>query len=187
MGDLDPEAVVPRLRGRLGRPYTFVAETESTQLLVPADAPEGAVVAADVQTAGRGRLGQRWEAAAGTSLLFSLALVPRVATERLPSLTLIAARAVAESLGIESAIKHPNDVLVRARKIAGVLGEARGDLVVMGIGVNVNMPADALPAKTATPPTSLLVETGVRHDRGELLAEILAALELLYDDWLTQG
>src|SRR4051794_37992562 len=121
MGDLDPEAVVPRLRGRLGHPYTFVAETESTQLLIPAGAPEGTVVVADVQTAGRGRLGRRWEAAAGTSLLFSLALVPRVAVERLPSLTLVAAHAVADSLGVESTIKHPNDVLVRGRKIAGAL------------------------------------------------------------------
>ncbi len=187
MGDLDPEAVVPRLRGRLGQPYTFVATTESTQLLAPADATEGTVVAADVQTAGRGRLGRRWEAAAGTSLLFSLALVPQVDTERLPSLTLVAARAVADSLGVASAIKYPNDVLVRGRKIAGALGEARGDRVVLGIGVNVNMPAGALPAETVVPPTSLLVETGVAHDRGALLAEILAALERRYDDWLAQS
>lgn len=187
MGDLDPEAVLPRLRGRLGQPYTFVAETESTQLLVPADAAEGTVVAADAQTAGRGRLGRRWEAAAGTSLLFSLALVPQAAAERLPSLTLVAARAVADSLGVESAIKYPNDVLVRGRKIAGALGEARGDLVVLGIGVNVDVPAGALPAETVLPPTSLLVETGVQHDRGELLAEILAALERRYGAWLTQS
>ena len=76
---------------------------------------------------------------------------------------------------------------MRGRKIAGALGEARGDRVVLGIGVNVNVPAGALPAETVLPPTSLLVETGVRHDRGALLAEILAALERRYDDWLTQG
>jgi BirA family transcriptional regulator, biotin operon repressor / biotin---[acetyl-CoA-carboxylase] ligase len=187
MGDLDPEAVLRRLRGRLGRPYTFVAETGSTQLLVPADAEEGTVVAANVQTAGRGRLGRRWEAAGGTSLLFSLALVPQAAPERLPSLTLIAARAVADSLGVASATKYPNDVLVRGRKIAGALGEARGGRVVLGIGVNVNVPAGALPAETVLPPTSLLVETGVQYDRGELLAEILAALERRYDAWLAQG
>jgi biotin-(acetyl-CoA carboxylase) ligase len=57
---------------------------------------------------------------------------------------------------------------------------------VLGIGVNVNVPEAALPAETVTPPTSLLVETGVRHDRGELLAEILAALEGRYDAWLTE-
>jgi len=186
VSDLDPAAVVPRLQGRLGRPYTYVTETESTQLLVLADAGEGTVVAADLQTAGRGRLGRRWEAAAGTSLLFSVALVPGVAPERLPSLTIVAARAVADSLGVESAIKYPNDVLVRGRKIAGALGEARGGLVVLGIGVNVNVPAGKLPADTNLPATSLLVETGVHRDRGELLAAILAALERRYDAWLAQ-
>src|SRR4051812_16537203 len=100
MGDLDLEAVVPRLLGRLGRPYSFVAETESTQRLVGPHAVEGTVAAADVQTAGRGRLGRRWEAPAGTSLLFSLALIPRVAPERLPALTLVAARSVADALGV---------------------------------------------------------------------------------------
>jgi BirA family biotin operon repressor/biotin-[acetyl-CoA-carboxylase] ligase len=186
VGDLDPGTVVPRLRGRLGRPYTFVRETASTQLLVPADAPEGTVVAADLQTAGRGRLGRRWEAAAGTSLLFSLALVPQAAPERLPSLTLVAARAVAEALPVESRLKYPNDVLVRGRKLAGALGETRDSLVVLGIGVNVNVPAGALPADTALPATSLLVETGRKQDRGELLAAILGSLERRYDDWLAQ-
>src|SRR3954447_12102284 len=187
MGDLDPEAVVPLLRGRLGQPYMFVAETASTQLLIPADATEGTLVAADLQTAGRGRLGRRWEAAAGTSLLFSLALVPHVAPARLPTLTLVAAGAVVDALGVEAAIKHPNDVLVGGRKIAGALGEARADRVVLGIGVNVNVPADALPVETVLPPTSLLVETGALHDRGALLAEILVALERRYDDWLAEG
>jgi BirA family transcriptional regulator, biotin operon repressor / biotin---[acetyl-CoA-carboxylase] ligase len=187
VSDLDPAAVVPRLGGRLGQPYTFVAETESTQLLIPPDAAEGTLVAADVQTAGRGRLGRRWEAAAGTSLLFSLALVPRVAAERLPSLTIVAAESVAASLGVDAAIKHPNDVLVGGRKIAGVLGEARGELVVLGIGVNVNVPAGELPAETRLPATSLLAETGETHDRGRLLAAIVAALEQRYDAWLAQG
>lgn len=186
MSDLDPGAVVPRLQGRFGRPYTFVKETESTQLLVAADAEEGTVVVADVQSAGRGRLGRRWEAAAGTSLLCSVALLPGVAPERLPSLTIVAARAVADSLGVESAIKYPNDVLVHGRKIAGALGEARGGLVVLGIGVNVNVPAGELPAETDLPATSLLVETGTHHDRGALLAAILAALERRYDAWLAQ-
>jgi BirA family transcriptional regulator, biotin operon repressor / biotin---[acetyl-CoA-carboxylase] ligase len=187
VSDLDPAAVVPRLTGRLGRPYTFVSETESTQLLVAADAAEGTVVAADLQTAGRGRLGRRWEAAAGTSLLFSLALVPHVPAERLPSLTLVAAGAVVDALGVEATIKHPNDVLVRGRKIAGALGEARGELVVLGIGVNVNVPEEAMPAETRLPATSLLIETGVTHDRGELLAAILGALERRYDAWLAES
>src|SRR4051794_25714447 len=113
MDDLSSSAVLARLRGRFGRPYTFLGTTASTQEAVPADAAEGTVVAADVQTAGRGRLGRTWEAPAGTSLLFSVVLVPAVAPERLPGLTLVGARAVADALPLAAAIKHPNDVLVR--------------------------------------------------------------------------
>ena len=78
---LSPEAVEPRLRGRFGRPYEYIASTPSTQLLLPPEAPEGALVAADEQTAGRGRLGRRWLAPAGTSLLCSLQLRPAIASE----------------------------------------------------------------------------------------------------------
>ena len=92
--DLSPTAVLPLLRGRFGRSYTFLAVSTSTQEAVPAEAAEGAVVAADVQTAGRGRLGRTWEAPPGTSLLFSVVLTPQVAAARLPSLTLVGAHAV---------------------------------------------------------------------------------------------
>jgi BirA family biotin operon repressor/biotin-[acetyl-CoA-carboxylase] ligase len=186
MSDLSPAAVQSRLRGRFGRPYIFLPECPSTQEAFPAGAHEGAVVAADVQTAGRGRLGRTWEAPAGASLLFSVVLTPRVAPERLPGLTLAAADAVAAALPVETAIKHPNDVLVRGRKIAGILGEARDGRVVLGVGINVNVPTELLPRETVTPPTSLLVETGRQHDRGELLAGVLAALERRYDAWLAE-
>ena len=189
MSDLSAEAVFTRLRGRLGHPYTFVDTCASTQELVPADATEGTVVATDAQTAGRGRLGRTWQAPAGTSLLFSLALVPEVPGDRLPELTLVTARAVADavaSTGLAPAIKYPNDVLVRGRKIAGVLGEARDGRVVLGIGLNVNVPAGGLPRVTHTPPTSLLLELGDPLDRGELLATLLESLERRYDAWLAE-
>src|SRR6478735_11444656 len=111
--DLSPTAVLPLLRGRFGRAYTFLAECESTQEAVPEEAAEGTVVAADMQTAGRGRLGRAWEAPLGTSLLFSVVLTPRVPPERLPGLTLVGAHAVVDALPVEAAIKYPNDVLVR--------------------------------------------------------------------------
>jgi BirA family transcriptional regulator, biotin operon repressor / biotin---[acetyl-CoA-carboxylase] ligase len=187
MSDLSPAAVQPRLRGRFGRSYTFLPECPSTQEAIPAGAGEGTVVAADVQTAGRGRLGRSWEAPAGTSLLFSIALTPSVVPERLPGLTLTAADAVADALPVATTIKHPNDVLAGGRKISGILGEARDGRVVLGIGINVNLPAELLPRETVTPPTSLLVETGVEHDRGELLAAVLEALERRYDAWLAQA
>ena len=148
----------PLLRGRLGRPYTFVDRCDSTQRLLPDDAPEGAAVATDEQTEGRGRLGRRWEAAPGSSLLVSLRLLPDVPSDRLPELTVVAAEAVAESVraltGLDAAVKHPNDVLVGGRKIAGVLAEAVDGRVTLGIGVNVHQPPDELPRDTRLPATS---------------------------------
>jgi BirA family biotin operon repressor/biotin-[acetyl-CoA-carboxylase] ligase len=186
---LAPEVVEARLRGRFGRPYEYVVSTPSTQLLLPPEAPEGALVAADEQTAGRGRLGRRWLAPAGTSLLCSLQLRPAIASERLPELTGVAARACAEAIaaltGLEPGLKFPNDVLVGERKLAGVLAEAREDRVVLGIGVNVNIPAEELPQEVDRAATSVLVETGRELDRAELLAELLERLERRYDDWLS--
>lgn len=181
------EAVAPLLRGRLGRDYRFVPECASTQRLLEPGAPEGAVVATDFQSEGRGRLGRRWEAPAGTSLLFSLQLRPRVTSDRLPELTLVAGRAVADAIEavapVRTSIKFPNDVLIRGRKVAGILAEATEGRVVLGIGVNANVPEDALPAEVVTPATSLLAETGRAVDRRALLAEILARLEAGYDAW----
>ena len=186
---LSPEAVEARLRGRFGRPYRYVVSTPSTQLLLPPDAAEGALVAADEQTAGRGRLGRRWLAPAGTSLLCSLQLRPAVPSERLPELTVVAARACAEAIAtltdLEPELKFPNDLLIRGRKVAGILAEAREQRVVLGIGVNVNVPDEKLPQEVGRPATSVLVETGRGLDRAELLAELLERLERRYDDWIS--
>ena len=186
---LSPEAVVPRLRGRLGRPYEHVRSTPSTQLLLAANAAEGALVAAEEQTEGRGRLGRRWLAPYGTSLLCSLQLRPAVSGERLPELTGVAAQAVAETLaalpGLEPELKFPNDVLLDGRKVAGVLAEVRERRVVLGIGINVNVGAHELPQEVDRPATSLLVETGHELDRAGLLVELLERLERRYEAWLS--
>jgi BirA family biotin operon repressor/biotin-[acetyl-CoA-carboxylase] ligase len=184
---LRPETVEPLLRGRFGRPYRFLERCESTQRELPPDAPEGAVVAADEQTAGRGRLGRPWFAAPGTSLLFSINLRPAVETPRLPELSVVAGLACAEAIrevtGVDPAIKPPNDLLVGDRKLAGILAEAREDRVVLGIGINVNVAAGDLPQNVDRVPTSLLAELGSPVDRAPLLAAILLALERRYDVW----
>src|SRR5947209_3577899 len=95
--------VRPLLRGRFGRPFTFVDRCASTQRLLDG-APEGAVAAADEQTEGRGRLGRAWQAPPGTSLLFSIVLVPRVSPDRMPELSLIAGRAVADAIAAETGL-----------------------------------------------------------------------------------
>jgi BirA family biotin operon repressor/biotin-[acetyl-CoA-carboxylase] ligase len=186
---LQPAGVEPLLRGRFGRPYTFLETCESTQRELPADAPEGAVVAADEQTGGRGRLGRRWFAAPGTSLLFSINLRPTVETARLPELSLVAGLATADALrevtGLTPNIELPNDLLVGGKKLAGILAEARDERVVLGIGINVNVERADLPTEVDVEPTSVLVETGRQTARAQLLAAILEHLERRYDDWLS--
>ncbi len=186
---LTPEHVEPLLRGRFGRPYRFVAQVESTQKLFGPDDSEGTLVATDEQTAGRGRLGRRWEAPPGTSILASLLLVPPVEAARLPELSLVVGRAVARAIelvtGLEPVLKFPNDVLVGDRKIVGILAEATEGRVIVGVGVNVNQLAHELPQEVVTPPTSLRVELGRPVSRAALLAEILAQLEPEYDAWIS--
>ena len=188
LDSLAPESVLPRLRGRFGQPYAYFESTPSTQLLLEPEAPEGAVAVAGEQTAGRGRLGRRWLAPAGTSLLCSIQLRPTVSPDRLPELTGLAARACAEAIrattGLAPELKFPNDVLLDGRKVAGILAEAREHRVVLGIGINVNVAADDLPTEVDRPATSLLVETDREVDRVDLLVELLARLETAYDAWL---
>lgn len=184
---LRPEDVVPLLRGRFGRPYRHVASCPSTQRLLGADDPEGAVATADEQTEGRGRLGRRWEAPAGSALLFSLLLRPGVPGARLPELSVVAGRAVADAVeavtGLRTTVKLPNDVLVGGRKVAGILAEANEDRVVLGVGLNVRQRPEELPPRAVHPATSLALEGGAGVGRAALLATVLERLERAYDDW----
>jgi BirA family biotin operon repressor/biotin-[acetyl-CoA-carboxylase] ligase len=186
---LAPDAVRPLLRGRFGKVYRYAEVTPSTQRMLVEDSAEGAIAVTEEQTEGRGRLGRRWEAAAGSSILVSVLLVPPVEPPRLPELSLVAggavAQAIAEITGIEPAIKFPNDLLIGMRKVAGILAESSDGRVVLGIGVNVNQTAQELPADTLTPPTSLRVVLGEPVDRAHLLAAILLQLERDYDAWTT--
>jgi BirA family biotin operon repressor/biotin-[acetyl-CoA-carboxylase] ligase len=169
---LTPDLVVPRLRGGFGRPYHYEEETASTQRLAPADAPHGAVALAEHQTAGRGRLGRVWHDEPGSGLTFSVVLRPPPPIADWPTLTLVAAEAVAGAVGESATIKEPNDVLVDGCKAAGILAEALDDRVVLGIGVNVG---------SAPWPGAGAVDA----DRLDLLVEILVRLERGYERWLT--
>jgi len=170
----------------LGRPRLDVESCESTQALVDTALPEGALVVADHQKAGRGRLGRSWEAPPGTALLCSILLKPP-ADRAAPQLSLVAGVAVADAIeqvvGLAAQLKWPNDVMLRRRKVAGCLAEARDGAVVLGIGVNVNQTGDQLPERAG----SLRTLTGRDWDREELLAWLLDDLGRRYADWLDNG
>jgi BirA family transcriptional regulator, biotin operon repressor / biotin---[acetyl-CoA-carboxylase] ligase len=185
---LAPERVLPLLPGRFGTVYRYSQQTPSTQRMLGPGDLEGTVAVAEEQTEGRGRLGRSWHAPAGTALLFSTLLIPAAEPARLPELSLVAGGAVAEAIadtaGLEPEIKFPNDVLIGGRKVAGILAESSEGRVVLGIGVNANQNEAELPVDAQTEPTSLRLELGRRVDRAELLAAILARLEVAYDRWL---
>ena len=170
----------------LGEPRLDVDSCESTQALVDTTLPEGAIVVADHQTAGRGRLGRTWEAPPGTSILCSVLLKPP-GERPMPELSLVAGVAVADALELEvelaTQLKWPNDVMLRRTKVAGCLAETKDGAVVLGVGVNVNQARDQLPAGAG----SLRTLTGREWDREELLATLLRELRVRYGEWLAGG
>jgi BirA family biotin operon repressor/biotin-[acetyl-CoA-carboxylase] ligase len=171
---------------RLGEPRLDVESCESTQQLVDTSLPEGAIVVADHQTAGRGRLGRTWEAPPGKALLFSILLKPPP-ERHAPELSLVAGVAVADaverSTGLAVQLKWPNDVMLRRRKVAGVLAEARDGAVILGIGVNVNQSREELPSHAG----SLLTLSGREWRRDQLLDSLLADLGRNYATWRSGG
>ncbi len=152
-------------------------------------AAHGTVVWAETQQAGKGRQGRRWHSPPGHNLYCSIVLntaVPAGDYARwLSWVPLMAAVGTAQAIqactGLHVALKWPNDLLVRSRKLGGILCESNGTpqqpLVVVGIGLNVNSPIESFPDDLRDLATSLLIETGVTHDRTALLASLLLEVE----------
>lgn len=183
MTPLDPERLRAQLASsRLVREVRVVEEATSTNDLAAQLAIEGLAVFAERQTAGRGRLGRRWESPARHGLWFSLAIRPGLAMRDWTRLTTWAAVAVAggieEAVCCRAAIKWPNDIHIGGRKVAGILIEAhaRGEaLAVVGIGVNANQ-LEFPPPLDATA-TSLRLVTGGLIDQEALAVAILDRLD----------
>ncbi|MFF1560314.1 biotin--[acetyl-CoA-carboxylase] ligase [Streptomyces sp. NPDC058279] len=174
-----------------------VASTGSTNTDLAARAgelPEGAVLVAEEQSAGRGRLDRSWVAPARSGLFFSVLLKPGpgVPEERWGWLTLLAGVATATGLsraaGVDTALKWPNDLLVTVdgeeRKTGGILAERVGGGVVVGIGLNVTLTEDELPVDTAG---SLSLARATVTDREPLLKAVLRSLEQWYEAWRAAG
>ncbi len=201
--NLDEMAVAAALGTNwLGRPYYYAVSIDSTNDRLKARAgdpayPNGTVLLADFQSAGRGRMERQWEAPPGTSLLFSALLRPDLPVERGAWLVMAAGLAVAEAievaLPLSVGLKWPNDVVLEDgnapggwRKVCGMLLDTsldpagRLESAVIGIGLNVNIPPEALPP-AITPATSLLAIAGAPVARRPLLIGLLERLERRFD------
>lgn len=173
--------------------------TDSTQSeaqrLAAAGAPEGTVVTARHQRAGRGRRGHDWWDAPGESLLVSVLLRPPGPVTTAPQLSLVGGLAVADALAavasVPARIRWPNDLLVDGRKVCGILAEASSDgagrlhHVILGIGVNLAQ--TAFPGALADRATSLRLITGRAVEADTVLAAVLERLARHYDAWRTGG
>ena len=192
---LTPEAVVTGLMSRVfgRRDYFYYREIDSTNnraLELAADGyPEGTVVVAETQTAGRGRRGRTWYSPPRHGLYLSVILRPQLPVREIPRVSLVIGVAVAETLEaafqLPARIKWPNDILISNRKIAGVLSEvvtgSQGiDCIVTGIGLNINNPLQDFPGDLRTAPTSVLAEKETPVSRVRVLQELLMHLETRY-------
>ncbi|MFF5926330.1 biotin--[acetyl-CoA-carboxylase] ligase [Streptomyces hydrogenans] len=169
---------------------TSTGSTNSDLAARAAELPEGAVLVAEEQTSGRGRLDRTWSAPARSGLFLSVLLKPDVPAHRLGWLPLLtgvaAATGLVKAAGTDISLKWPNDLLVTVdgeeRKAGGILAERAGeDGVVVGLGVNVSLRAEELPVPAAG---SLLLADAVSTDRDTLLRAVLRSLADWYGAWV---
>ena len=177
---------------RFGQPRFYFDTIDTTMReateRAEAGAPEGSLVVANTQTAGRGRLGRSWISEPDTGLYFSLVLRPDVPAAQAPLLTLALGLGVADGLAEAASVlcdlRWPNDVLLADRKCAGILVEMSSAdesvrYAVAGVGINVNQAT--MPPELASIATSLLIETGRPHDRDVVLDSVLDNAERYYE------
>lgn len=178
---------------KIGRDIRVFEQTTSTndviEKLARDGVKEGAVVFAEAQTQGRGRLGRKWMSPAHKGLWFSVLLRPELRPQAATQLTVASATALRSAIqqqtGLKTEIKWPNDILVSGKKVAGILTELSAELdrikyVVVGIGVDVNWNVADFPADLKSQATSLKIELGKPVARVELAAAILRELDREY-------
>ena len=182
----------------MGQTIYFYEETDTTnnraRELALEGAPEGTLVVAEKQTAGRGRRGKVWESPLGTGIWMSLVLRPQIAPTEASVLTLLCGLATAEAIeaetGLSAGIKWPNDILINGKKAVGILTEMDCEMsevhfVIPGIGINVN--TASFPPEIAEIATSLYLECGKTVSRRRLVHKVLERLEEHYETFLRTG
>lgn len=197
---IDQASLLARLQTRtLGRTIKLYDEVDSTQNiaheLVRNGAGEGTLVIAEQQTKGRGRMGRNWLSPKGKGIWMSVVLKPEIPLPFTPQLTLLVAVALCRTirkLTPEVGIKWPNDLLVRGKKISGILLESsaedeRLNYVIVGVGISANLKEEDYPDDLREKATSLLIERGEPIDRAALVCDFLLQLEDLYELYRDQG
>lgn len=181
-----------------GQKVSYFQTIDSTNIqakkLAMEGAPHGTLVAADLQTSGKGRRGRSWESPSGTSIYMSLLLKPDFLPGKAPMLTLVMALAVAKAVeeyaGEKTQIKWPNDIIMNQKKICGILTEMSAEMdyihyVVIGVGINVNTKTFSLELSDTA--TSIYKETGKVWKRSALIATVLKYFEQYYQMFLETG
>ncbi len=174
--------------------FTIGSTNDVALELGHAGEPNGAVVLAEQQTAGRGRVGRAWHSEKSNGIYMSVLLRPAITPVEAPLITLVAGLAardaVAEQTGLNPDLRWPNDLLLHGKKFGGILTEMHAEpdrvrFVVLGIGLNVNH--DAMPAELRNIATSLRIETGRTYSRSELVIRLLHSLHANYSLFIRQG
>jgi len=198
---LDIVSLLSRLATKtMGRNIKHFDSLPSTQTLAHQlareGAPEGTVVLAEEQTAGRGRMGRAWYSPSGKSISMSIVLRPRLPMHFIPQLTLLAAvalhRAIRKMIDVQVDIKWPNDLLIGGKKISGILLESNAEderlvHVIAGIGISANIAAEDYSDELREKATSLMIESGKRIDREALICAFFQEFEVLYELCHEQG
>jgi BirA family biotin operon repressor/biotin-[acetyl-CoA-carboxylase] ligase len=198
---INVEDITSALKTRIiGKKITHYHETDSTNTRARQFAldgcQEGTVITAESQSKGRGRENRDWHSPHGTGIYMSVILYPRISLKGLPRITLVAAVAVAEALKnsahIRVEIKWPNDLLLNNKKICGILTELcslgnEKNAVIVGIGINVNTPADMFPADIANIASSILIETKEKFSRLEIIKSVIEYFDRYYEVFLQSG
>ena len=196
---LTPDMLRQRLKGSLfGKRIHHFFKVDSTNRvaleLAHAGEPEGAVVLAEEQTAGRGRAGRAWHSERAVGIYVTLVLRPKLAPVQAPLLTMMAGlsayTAIQTHSGLVVDLKWPNDLLIRGKKVGGILTEMHAEpglvrFVIVGIGLNVNQ--EKFPGELGSVATSLRIESGRPQSRLELLVRLLREFENDYNRFLTEG
>lgn len=196
---LTPDMLRQQLKGSLfGKHIYHFFKTDSTNRVAMelgfADTPEGAVILAEEQTAGKGRAGRNWHSERATGIYVTLLLRPKLAPVQAPLLTMMAGisahTAVQAASGLPVDLKWPNDLLIGGKKVGGILTEMHAEtnsvrFVIVGVGLNVNQ--EKFPGELGAIATSLRVETGKPQSRLQVLVRLLREFETDYNRLQREG